>query len=53
MFARFASKSADADFTRGEALFLRASVREASNESRSVLMPPSRAMAGRFPSKPI
>ena len=53
MFARFASKPADAGSARGEALFLGASIRGASSELRSVLTSPRRAMAGRLPSKPI
>jgi len=53
MFARFASKSADAGFVRGEALFLHASVRDTSNESRADLTSLLHAVVGRFPSKPI
>jgi hypothetical protein len=53
MFARFASKSADAGFTRGEVLFLHASIRDASSEFRVDPASPLRAVAGHFPSRPI
>jgi len=53
MFARFASKPVDAGSTRGEALFPRASIRDASNESRVDLTSPRNAVASRPPSKPI
>lgn len=53
MFARFASKSADAGFTHGEALFPHASTCDASNESCIELTSPLRAAAGRFQSNPI
>ena len=53
MHARFASKSVDAGFTRGEASFLGASVRDALNESRIELTSPLRGVAGGYPSKRI
>jgi len=53
MFARFARKSADACFARGEALFLHASIRDASNGSRADLTSLLHAVVGCFPSKPI
>jgi len=53
MFARFASKPVDAGSTRGEALFPRASIRDASNGSRVNLTSPRNAVASRSPSKPI
>lgn len=53
MSARFASSPAYAGSTRGEALFPRASIRDASNESRADLMSSRHVLAGRYPSKPI
>jgi hypothetical protein len=53
MFARFASKSADAGSVRGEVLFLHASIRDASSEFCVDLTSPMRAVVDRFPSRPI